>query len=879
MRSKFTQVLRDYFTRGSPMSANTAWRSRYERKQDPSFSQLLPWLDVDQQGHVLLNDAKSVAAVLELYPNSMETQSEASLDEFHSDLQRILVETFPGFDNDPWVMQTYTFMDRNALRQDWQKATRPYKSDTEHSSQSQSMRAVFDDHINYVATAECVLKDPLDNKRPWHGGRQRVLCCIYRYHTHGHQKDRIAELDTQLQRLSYQLETANIKYRILGGAEIVSWLQNWFEPDANTISEKELDTLKQSFDYSLSDVVCPRTVRSDDRKGMWYFADRVNMAINMQRLRTPPATGQLSLSQKSTKQISSLVEQLPPNAVIVMTLTFTTPELISSHLDKIDKHSVGTNIEALSSRVASQEARNYMLYGGRFYPFSVVVYLSDQSEERLLDQCEQVDALCLTNGIQLVRPKKDPVALDSYLRHLPMGYRYSLSQIRYRSSIIYVKDAASLLPLYGRAHGSGRLGTAFFNRGGGLLSYNPLDLRDRAKNGHLFVFGPTGAGKSATLNYLQMLLMAFHRPRIFVVEAGNSYGLLAEYFASQNLHVRNEVLRPGCGTQLAPFANAQELWAHSHGKGAQGSQRDWLGEMVLVARLMITGGQPTEEKRFNRADEAVLARAITVSTNSCKGKLRVSDVCAALQAQADAAEPNRRTRIREMSEAMALFTMGFAGELFDGEGAAWQPADYTRLELGVLAGEDYKDMLAVAWLGLVNSIIAFAEAYQHDGRPIILLTDEAHMITCNPLLSSYIVKISKLLGRRLGLWLWMATQNMSDFSGESSKMLDMFEWWLALGLSGSDINALCQHKPLTHNTIETLKATHKVSGKYTEGVLLGEKIADHFRHVPPALCLALAQTEKEEKTKRAELMRHHKCSELEAVLKIAHDISMTRAQN
>jgi conjugative transfer ATPase len=823
----------------------------------------------------LLDDAKSIAAVVELFPKPMEARSGAFMDEFHSVLERMLVESFPGKDDYPWIMQVYNFMDRDILRNDWRKMTEKYVN----GSSAQNIRAVFDDHIDYVAKSKGVFRDPIDGLHPWRGGRQRVFCCIYRRHPYADKGSRMKELDQQLQRFYHQLSIAGVVYHELGDVDICTWLQRWFKPDACAMSAERLASLRKGIDYNLSDAVCPRVVRSDDSSGLWCFEDRFGLVMNLQRLRMPPEIGQLSLANKSAQRSSSMVEQLPPHAVTVMTIAFTTSKLISNHLDRIDGHAVGQKIEALSARIATDEARNYMLYGGRFYPFSLAVYLNAGSNKELLSQVEEVDALCLANEIQLFRPEQDPVALDAYLRHMPMGYRYSLNQLRYRSSIIYVRDAASLLPLYGRPSGSGRLGLTFFNRGGGLFSYNPLDLQDRAKNAHLFIFGPTGAGKSATLIYLQMLLMAFHKPRIIAVEAGNSYGLLAEYLASQKFKVRNEVLRPGCTTKLAPFANARYLKSGLHTKHDNKSSRDWLGEMMLIARLMVTGGRPEEEARFNRADETVLARAISAAGDSCKGSPRVTDVHAALSAQAKSHDSSRAPRIREMADAMELFTMGFAGELFNQEGSEWEATDYVRLELGALASGDHKDMLAVAWLGVMNTVIAFAEANQQDGRPIILLTDEAHMITCNPLLSSYMVKISKLLGRRLGLWLWMATQNMSDFPGESGKMLSMFEWWLALGLGHSDIETLCQYKPLTSNTISMLEKTHKVPGKYAEGTLLGDQISERFRHVPPALCLALAQTEKEEKTKRAELMKRHGCSELEAALKIAEDIQSGRMRS
>ncbi len=69
-----------------------------------------------------------------------------------------------------------------------------------------------------------------------------------------------------------------------------------------------------------------------------------------------------------------------------------------------------------------------------------------------------------------------------------------------------------------------------------------------------------------------------------------------------------------------------------------------------------------------------------------------------------------------------------------------------------------------------------------------------------------------------------------------------------------------------------LLAARKESGKYTEGVILADKLQALFRNVPPPLALALAMTEKHEKNQRAAIMAEYHCSELEAAFKVAEMI-------
>lgn len=46
-------------------------------------------------------------------------------------------------------------------------------------------------------------------------------------------------------------------------------------------------------------------------------------------------------------------------------------------------------------------------------------------------------------------------------------------------------------------------------------------------------------------------------------------------------------------------------------------QRDILGEMEIIARLMITGGEEKEDERMTRADRSAIRQAILAAANTC----------------------------------------------------------------------------------------------------------------------------------------------------------------------------------------------------------------------------------------------------------------------
>jgi len=133
-----------------------------------------------------------------------------------------------------------------------------------------------------------------------------------------------------------------------------------------------------------------------------------------------------------------------------------------------------------------------------------------------------------------------------------------------------------------------------------------------------------------------------------------------------------------------------------------------------------------------------------------------------------------------------------------------------------------------------------------------------------------------LLGRRMGLWLWQATQNMQDYPADAEKMLSMFEWWMCLFIDQSELFHIERFRSLTPDQKIMLLSTTKAPRKYTEGVIMSDNVQGLFRMVPPGLCLALGQSEKEEKSARRKLEIEHNIDELAAAEMIGEQIAAGR---
>ena len=302
-----------------------------------------------------------------------------------------------------------------------------------------------------------------------------------------------------------------------------------------------------------------------------------------------------------------------------------------------------------------------------------------------------------------------------------------------------------------------------------------------------------------------------------------------------------------------------------------------------MARLMITGGQPAEEDRLTRADRMVLRSALIEAGNKTppERQTMVSDVVDTLQSAASGQwqsgdlPPARLDAAEQMARAMQMFTHGIEGDIFDRPGEAWPDADVTVVELGLFSRRGYEDRLAVALTGLMTAIQNRVESAQTATRQTIVVIDEAHVMLQNPLISPYLSRIVATW-RTFGAWLWIATQNLRQFPDSAKELLDQPEWWVMLAVDKDEVEQISRFRNLTDEQREMILSARKQPGQYTEGVVISDRLLNLFRNVPPAVALALAQTEKHEKAHRARLREEHGISELDAALKIADELRAQR---
>ncbi len=887
-----------------------------------SFIDKLPWTEyLPEDECFLLDDEKSVAAVYDIYPTNAEGIPPNELARVRDNFKSLLNEVFPAHDRYPWVVEFYQ-SDVLSLQSFINDVTQYSQERGQDNPLREAYFPYIFKHLKDVCKEGGLFHDDTITGVNWRGSVRTYRMIFYRkFGRQGHpakERTPVEELKEVRLKVESALSQSGTRSVRVNGRMFYDWLFRWFNPRPDATGG-DVDKLLSQLPYPENDLpygndfaeaLFYRSPRSDRDAGCWYFDDLPHKIITVQNLRRKPKIGALSAPKQNGKHIVALFDRMPEGTVMSMKVTITPADVIEKRIEKIEEKAKGENAKIRRIKDDIHKAKERIANDNTLYPVEICFYIRGETEEQLRQHQIDVISLLQLEGLNALDEADDPIILDSYIKNLPMNYDPGMEHSRRRSRLLFTEHIANLAPIMGRGKGSGNPGTLWFNRGGEPMCFDPLNPMDRAKNAHLCLFGPTGSGKSAQITGMLLYIIAMYNARIFLVEAGNSFGMLREFLAENGVTTHSVRMKAGENTIIPPFANALKALEQEEKEQAmfgetakirpdaiesvfeqfeQGQlnddnetfEKDYLGEMEIIARIMVSGGKKDIAKNIKLGDQQLIRESILKAAKACKTEGRrqvltehVADELLKISGS-DQVPQEVRTRFFEYAAAMRMFTQGLAGQVFNREGELWPECDFTHIDLAEFVKDSKEAELAVSYMSILNNVNDIAERDQNTGRPIIFLTDEAHLITKNPLLAPGVVKIVKMW-RKLGAWLWLATQNMADFPNEAEVMLSLFEWWLCLALEPAEVDEVARFKKLTEEQKHLLASAKKQEYAYTEGVVLSSKLAELFRAIPPSLTLSLAMSEAHQKAEREQLMKKYGISEVEAAKKVAEMLDRKR---
>lgn len=900
----------------------------------PSFADTLPYAGYDAESQTfILEDLVSRAMVFTIEPISTEGKTSESLAKIRDSIEA-LYSVFEERDEleGQWVIQEFTYEDNSvdAIINKMRSQVLPHARGTKFT---ESYLKLMERHYRTISKEDGLFFDEKVTSQPWRFKTPRTKFIIYRRQgnkdvslVNQGKHSPLIEITQLAKELSVKLSQAGIRFQIDDDVAMFSWLFKFFNPnpDVSVFENKEAyyermcdidnDLLVGS---DLCEALLSEPPESHLEDNCWYFNNSPMRFLRFGSLRKAPRigalTGEVSEGEGANLTTFCAFDALPTGSILTKTVVITPQPDFDSKFEKLQSASrapskeariMARNLEAVEELLTSKPLKLRATMG---------VYVSGKNLTQLEDNQRKVISTLAGSNIMLYKDKADGLSLDAFIVHLPMNFRPKEDKGMFLRSM-WAQHSANLFFGFSRGEGTGNVCMSFFNRGGSPVFFDPFSKKDKDNNAFGFIAGPSGAGKSVTITQMAYAIMSFKRPRLFLIEYGDSFSMAAKDWEMKGLSVNYIKVMPNVLPVLAPFSKIDRIVddlalgdeddiinefeelqyeditvedPKDNERDKVNSQGDTLSELELVLLLMITGSEEAERARYSRADRSLIRRCLVDTAKRQRRKgieaglgkalpTIVDDLIETFDGYADDPNEDQKKVARMMARSLDDFTTGICKSLFNTPGESWPDTDVTVFNLGLLSQESNAPYLNVAVLSLMQHINNLSEAYQYDARDVVSITDEAHLLLNNDMLGKILTRVVKT-ARKLGHVPFFATQDLADLAGEAKKILNNIEWFYCLNFGHDEAKRVAAIKNLSEEDMYLMTSTRKLDKCYTEGVVVSKHQRIQFRITPPSLMLAVAMTESDEKAERRRLMVERGITnELEAVYAMANDLDKVR---
>ncbi len=441
--------------------------------------------------------------------------------------------------------------------------------------QSKFTRFIIDDiarHVAIVSNPDGVFKDTKVSDHVWKALVRRVWCVIYRKYPPGyapapHVPSPRKQLQAVVEGIYKGLREAQVAARRGTGADFYRWMLSFFNRPEGKLPGEVFDLYRYPGDspyglngtpddaplwLDLAESVTLSRPTSHPDIGCWEFDGVLVRALTLQQLIEQPSIGLFTAELDHGGRHFARFDRLPPGSMLSMTIQMRPQHLVRDHIERIDLASRAKVPEAQRTKEEAARVLRRMADDDKLVPMFLTLYVAGSNTDELNGRVSDITAQFQTAGLRFIQPNHDLTPLDAFVRGLPMCFDpYFDTKHMRRSKLVFLSQIAAMVPVYGRQRGTGHPGLMFWNRGGEPLWFDPLNKFDRSKNAHKLIFGPTGSGKSATLNYELLMMLAVYRPRLVIVDAGNSFGLMVEFCSRMGLSTHVIKLNPQADVLVA----------------------------------------------------------------------------------------------------------------------------------------------------------------------------------------------------------------------------------------------------------------------------------------------------------------------------------------
>lgn len=383
---------------------------------------------------------------------------------------------------------------------------------------------------------------------------------------------------------------------------------------------------------------------------------------------------------------------------------------------------------------AIAEASSQLVAYGYYTP---VVIIFDDQQARLQEKCEAVRRLIQAEGFGARIETLN--ATDAFLGSLP-----GVSYANIREPLINTRNLADLIPLNSVWSGSPTAPCPFYPPGSPPLlqvasGSTPFRLNVHIDDvGHTLIFGPTGSGKSTLLALIAAQFRRYAGAQVFAFDKGGSMLPLTLAIGGDHYEIGGEGSAGGEGAAPAlAFCPLAELAT----EGDRAWASEWIETLVALQGVTITPD-------YRNA----ISRQIGLMAES-RGR-SLSDFVSGVQ-------------MREIKDALHHYTVdGPMGQLLD--------AEVDGLTLGAFQCFEVEELMNMGERSLVPVLTYLFRRVEKrlTGAPSLIILDEAWLMLGHPVFRDKIREWLKVL-RKANCAVVLATQSISD--AERSGIIDVLK--------------------------------------------------------------------------------------------------------
>lgn len=359
---------------------------------------------------------------------------------------------------------------------------------------------------------------------------------------------------------------------------------------------------------------------------------------------------------------------------------------------------------------------------------SISIVLLNEDLQELKEEMKEFRDAINDQGFVAFIDKEN--AVETWLSTIPSVYEYNVR--RFLQPSLTMAAVAPLSAVWEGQKKNERL------KGPALLKcktrehlpfYLSLHVKD---NGHTFIAGPTGSGKSVLLNTISAHFQKYENARVYIFDKSASSRVLTEGMGGNfyNLLVDTESIsfQPLARIDVQTEQDWFVRWLKSYAESKH-MVIDATDERVLEQALRSMANQPVKDRTLT---------ALSVAVQSEKWRLALSSLLI----------PNERS----------ARSGGLYGALFDSDEDKFGTGRWQTFEMDKLMQDDSIVSITLDYLfHRIESTL--------DGSPTLIVLDECWLFLLNEQFRKKIIDYIRTL-RKANASIIMATQNVSDITEE-----------------------------------------------------------------------------------------------------------------